>query len=99
VTELWDDLLDCLDLHGSAASGFEGSNLKLPYHRLFGGQMLAQFVRAAMSAATRSKVSTLVTVPSRARSCGSVKPLALTVGRGGSERPGVAYVRVLSTWR
>jgi acyl-CoA thioesterase-2 len=47
VTELWDDLLDCLDLHGSAASGFEGSNLKLPYHRLFGGQMLAQFVRAA----------------------------------------------------
>lgn len=47
MTELWDDLLGCLDLHGSAASGFEGSNLNLPYHRLFGGQLLAQLVRAA----------------------------------------------------
>jgi acyl-CoA thioesterase-2 len=58
VAELWDDLISCLDLgevadHGaaeSAAAGntaFEGKNLPLDYHRLFGGQLLAQFAVAA----------------------------------------------------
>jgi acyl-CoA thioesterase-2 len=46
VADPWTDLLDCLDLK-PVESGFEGRNLQLSYHRLFGGQLLAQFVRAA----------------------------------------------------
>jgi acyl-CoA thioesterase-2 len=55
AADLWSDLLDCLDLrarppsgeHGPADASFEGRNQRLSYHRLFGGQLLAQFVRAA----------------------------------------------------
>ncbi len=70
MTNLWDDLLGCLDLlelpsagepgtgdgraeqagtdaRGVASAGFEGRNQQLSYHRLFGGQLLAQFVRVA----------------------------------------------------
>ena len=60
MTDLWDDLLSCLDLTGDASAAgaahvggadgvveFEGENLRLEYHRLFGGQLLAQFARAA----------------------------------------------------
>lgn len=58
MADLWSDLLDCLDLRtppdsghlGTAEAGpsvFEGRNQQLDYHRLFGGQLLAQFVRVA----------------------------------------------------
>lgn len=48
MAELWDGLLACMELDGPADDGsFEGKNLELEYHRLFGGQLLAQFVRAA----------------------------------------------------
>jgi acyl-CoA thioesterase-2 len=52
VTDLWNDLLACLELRTDASApesvtGFEGDNQHLSYHRLFGGQLLAQFVRAA----------------------------------------------------
>jgi acyl-CoA thioesterase II len=48
VADLWTDLLDCLDLSTVDAAGvFEGRNQNLTYHRLFGGQLLAQFIRAA----------------------------------------------------
>jgi acyl-CoA thioesterase-2 len=53
VADLWDDLLSCLKLRElvqeDAADDmiFEGENLHLSYHRLFGGQLLAQFVTAA----------------------------------------------------
>jgi acyl-CoA thioesterase-2 len=51
-TDLWSDLLNCLDLHSDSsneepAAAFEGRNQQLTYHRLFGGQLLAQFARAA----------------------------------------------------
>src|SRR5262249_13603581 len=45
--------LACLDLaelperEGWAGKTFEGRNLHLEYHRLFGGQLIAQFARAA----------------------------------------------------
>jgi acyl-CoA thioesterase II len=55
VADLWDDLLACLDLDtlpgADGADGtvrFEGKNLHLEYHRLFGGQLLGQFVAAAL---------------------------------------------------
>lgn len=46
MTDLWSDLLACLDLDGEPPL-LEGRNQRLTYHRLFGGQLLAQFVRAA----------------------------------------------------
>lgn len=50
--DLWNDLLGCLELHGDPsdhgpAARLEGANQKLSYHRIFGGQLLAQFARAA----------------------------------------------------
>jgi acyl-CoA thioesterase-2 len=58
MSELWNDLLACLDLQPQTTGRtdtdknattlvFEGPNLHLTYHRLFGGQILGQFVRAA----------------------------------------------------
>ena len=54
MTVLWKDLLACLDLRPAdppeTADGdarYEGDHLPLDYHRLFGGQLLAQFVQAA----------------------------------------------------
>jgi acyl-CoA thioesterase-2 len=56
VTDLWSDLLECLELSavpsegpgdGSAMAEFEGRNQRLEYHRVFGGQLLAQFIRIA----------------------------------------------------
>jgi acyl-CoA thioesterase-2 len=55
VPDLWSDLLACLDLHPgpSGVTGedgvteFEGRNQRLEYHRVFGGQLLAQFIRIA----------------------------------------------------
>jgi acyl-CoA thioesterase-2 len=59
VPDLWSDLLACLDLN-PAPSGdtggerdsadiaeFAGRNQRLEYHRVFGGQLLAQFIRIA----------------------------------------------------
>ena len=70
MAELWDDLISCLDLgevaegavSGSAVSGsaaFEGKNLPLDYHRLFGGQLLAQFAVAATLACPGKAVKSL----------------------------------------
>lgn len=53
MPELWNDLLACLDLRpyppdtDPTVAVFEGSNQKLDYHRLFGGQILGQFLEAA----------------------------------------------------
>jgi acyl-CoA thioesterase-2 len=59
-TDLWSDLLGCLDLDaGSAPAEFAGRNQRLSYHRLFGGQLLAQFVRAASLACPDKAVKSL----------------------------------------
>jgi acyl-CoA thioesterase II len=55
VPDLWSDLLACLDLHpvpsGSIGNEgidqFEARNQRLDYHRVFGGQLLAQFIQIA----------------------------------------------------
>ncbi|MFA1546312.1 acyl-CoA thioesterase [Actinomadura chokoriensis] len=80
MTDLWKDLLDCLDLRTPPEEGgrdaaitvFEGGNQQLTYHRLFGGQLLAQCVRAAS-----------LTCPGK-----SVKSLHVLFPRpGGSDEP------------
>jgi acyl-CoA thioesterase II len=50
VPDLWSDLLGCLELSektppDTAPAVFEGRNQALEYHRVFGGQLLAQFIR------------------------------------------------------
>lgn len=47
MLDLWTDLLDCLTLRAVAPAVFEGRNQRLSYHRVFGGQILAQCARAA----------------------------------------------------
>ncbi len=55
MPDLWTDLLGCLDLRSLDGEQpdipdiavFEGRNQQLEYHRLFGGQILGQFVQAA----------------------------------------------------
>lgn len=48
MSELWPDLLDCLELATTDdPRRFTARNQRLNYHRVFGGQLLAQFVRAA----------------------------------------------------
>ncbi|WP_433152805.1 acyl-CoA thioesterase [Actinomadura nitritigenes] len=69
MPDLWSDLLACLDLTeppsarpagaDGASAVFEGGNQRLGYHRLFGGQLLAQFVRAAALACPGKGVKSL----------------------------------------
>jgi acyl-CoA thioesterase II len=59
VPDLWTDLLGCLDVRPVPSEGtsagradedvteFEGRNQRLDYHRVFGGQLLGQFIRVA----------------------------------------------------
>lgn len=47
MSDMWNELLACLDLREAAPAAFEGPNQRLGYHRLFGGQLLSQFVQAA----------------------------------------------------
>lgn len=67
----WSDLLGCLDLREHPSAGrpgsgaaqirrFEGRNIRLgQYHRVFGGQLLAQFVRAASATCPDKAVKSL----------------------------------------
>ncbi|MGH3641075.1 MAG: acyl-CoA thioesterase [Mycobacterium sp.] len=48
MPDLWSDLLECLKFDGAhSETRFTAHNQHLEYHRVFGGQLLAQFVRAA----------------------------------------------------
>jgi acyl-CoA thioesterase-2 len=67
MADLWRDLLDCLDLREVVPSAvFEGRNQRLSYHRVFGGQVLAQVVRAAGGACPDKTVKSLHAVFARA---------------------------------
>ena len=71
AVDLWADLLACLDLNPLAGvpACFEGPNLRLSYHRLFGGQLLAQFVRVATLTCPEKTVRSLhVLFPREGRS-------------------------------
>ncbi|WP_422203029.1 acyl-CoA thioesterase [Mycobacterium sp.] len=68
---MWTDLLGCLDLR--VASGrsdtdtmvFQGVSQQLDYHRVFGGQLLAQFIRAASLVCPGKTVKSLHSVFAR----------------------------------
>lgn len=48
MPDLWSDLLACLNFDATdSETRFTAHNQHLEYHRVFGGQLLAQFIRAA----------------------------------------------------
>lgn len=51
-----ENVLSCLDLVEKAPLTYVGENLELDYHRVFGGQILGQTIRAASAAADEGKV-------------------------------------------
>ncbi|MET8976518.1 acyl-CoA thioesterase domain-containing protein [Streptomyces sp. NPDC004539] len=57
----WNDLLGCLELATVSPGVFEGRSQQLEYRRLFGGQFLAQFARAAVLAAPGKELKSLHT--------------------------------------
>ncbi|WP_036510106.1 acyl-CoA thioesterase [Nocardia aobensis] len=65
MPDLWSDLLTCLDLRSVPAGDdrdtavFSGPNQSLGYYRIFGGQLLAQFVRAAQLTCPDKSVKSL----------------------------------------
>ena len=72
MLDLWTDLLGCLDLHSSTSDTeaddvtvFEGVSQQLDYHRVFGGQLLGQFIRAASLACPDKTVKSLHAVFAR----------------------------------
>jgi acyl-CoA thioesterase-2 len=77
VPDLWSDLLACLDLHpvpsggtgeeraGDEVTEFEGRNQQLDYHRVFGGQLLGQFLRIASATCPDKDVKSQHTVFTR----------------------------------
>jgi acyl-CoA thioesterase-2 len=77
VPDLWSDLLACLDLHpvpsggteveraGDDVTEFEGRNQQLDYHRVFGGQLLGQFLRIASATCPDKDVKSQHTVFTR----------------------------------
>jgi acyl-CoA thioesterase-2 len=67
VFDLWTDLLDCLDLHrargpddADGVTSFDGVSQQLDYHRVFGGQLLGQFIQPASLPAPGSRSSPCV---------------------------------------
>jgi acyl-CoA thioesterase II len=66
MPDLWTDLLACLDLSPVAGGGadtpvdtYEGANQHLEYHRVFGGQILGQFIQAARLTSPEKSVKSL----------------------------------------
>lgn len=55
----FDNLCACLDLTETAPGTYLGDNLALDYHRVFGGQILAQGILAATAAADGKEVKSL----------------------------------------
>jgi len=60
VRDLWSDLLACLNFDGAPSdTHFTAHNQHLEYHRVFGGQLLAQFIRAASLSCPEKAVKSL----------------------------------------
>ena len=63
MTDLWSDLLSTLTVDaGPSHTRFSATNQRLEYHRVFGGQLLAQFIRAATLICPEKSVKSMHTV-------------------------------------
>lgn len=70
MLDLWTDLLACLQLRVHDGSEFEGDSQRLNYHRVFGGQLLGQFIRAASATCPDKTVKSLHAVLAHGRCFG-----------------------------
>jgi acyl-CoA thioesterase len=59
VPGVWTGLLACLQLRVQDGSAFDGDSQRLNYHRVFGGQLLGQFIRAASATCPDKTVKSL----------------------------------------
>lgn len=60
MTDLWSDLLGCLDMAPTRSGNhFTARNQSLQYHRVFGGQLLGQFIRTAELVCPEKSVKSL----------------------------------------
>jgi acyl-CoA thioesterase len=59
VPGLWTDLLACLHLRVQDGAEFKGDSQRLNYHRVFGGQLLGRFIRAASATCPDKTVKSL----------------------------------------
>jgi acyl-CoA thioesterase II len=55
----WENMQDCLRLRDLGGGHYEGANYKLDYHRVFGGQILAQSIAALADVADGMSVKSL----------------------------------------
>ncbi|MBW2723509.1 MAG: thioesterase family protein [Deltaproteobacteria bacterium] len=55
----FDDLLACLEIESSAGDRYRLPNLKMPYHRIFGGQLIAQAIVMATHSAAGKAVKSI----------------------------------------
>lgn len=83
MADLWSDLLRCLRLARQPGddtdTAFDAPNQQLEYHRIFGGQILGQFIVAAQASSPGKTVKSLHTLfPREGR---TAEPLAIEVGR------------------
>jgi acyl-CoA thioesterase-2 len=72
VPDLWIDLPTCLELEpkpsvDAGVALFDGRNQQLEYHRLFGGQLLGQFIQAGRLVCLGKAVKSVHTVFARER--------------------------------
>ena len=80
MADMWSDLLSCLEVRqltpdnssdtpqqgpGTTAAVFEGQNQNLEYHRLFGGQLLGQFIAAALATSPAKTIKSIHSVFSK----------------------------------
>ena len=78
-TVSFDNLRACLDLTETEPGRYDGDNLALDYHRVFGGQILAQTILAATAAASEGKeVKSLTQLFPREGQSGSPMSYAVT---------------------
>ena len=60
-----DDLLGCLAIEATGEGGYTAPNLELPYHRIFGGQLVAQAIAIATAARPHHQSHLRTTKPPR----------------------------------
>ena len=85
-----DALLECLAIEATNDLGYTAPNLELPYHRIFGGQLVAQAIAIATADGNaaregRGEQSAEKSVPK------SVKSIHVTFPRPGDLREPVRY--------
>lgn len=55
----WEDTLACMEVRETGADRYSAPNIRMPYHRIFGGQLLAQMIAVGSAAGEGKFVKSL----------------------------------------